>query len=47
MGYNVDVYLDDVWVKTYYNVRADSEADAQEYVQEVLMGLDFSVEPNE
>ncbi len=46
MTFNVDVYLDDVWVKTYYNVPGDSEADAQEYVQET-MGLDFSVEAND
>lgn len=47
MTYNVDVYIDDVWVKTYYGIPGDDEAGAQEYVQENMMALDFSVEPND
>lgn len=46
MTYNVEVYIDDVWVKTYYNVPGDTEADAQEHIQET-MALDFSVEEND
>ena len=46
MSFNVDVYLDDVWVKTYYGVPGEDEAAAQEHVQE-NMALDFSVEAND
>lgn len=47
MTFNVDVYLDDIWVKTYYDIPGDDAADAQEYVRENLMGIDFSVEEND
>jgi hypothetical protein len=46
LTYNVDVYLDDIWVKKYYNIPGDSEGDAQEHVQE-LMAIDFLVEAND
>lgn len=47
MKFNVEVYLDEINVKTYYNVPGEDEASAIEYVQENLMGLDFSAEQND
>jgi hypothetical protein len=46
MSYNVDVYLDGIWVKTYYGVPGDDEGDAQLHIEET-MALDFSVEAND
>jgi hypothetical protein len=46
MSYKVDVYIDGLWVKTYYDVPGDSEMDAQEHIEET-MALDFTVEEND
>jgi hypothetical protein len=41
--YNVDVFLDQQWIATKYNIDADSQAEAEELVSETLE-LDFSAE---
>lgn len=46
MTYNVDLYIDEVWVRTYYAIPGDSEADAVEKVESEL-NMDFYVESNE
>lgn len=44
--YNVDVYLDDVWIKTYYGVSADSQGQAEQHILDKLP-IDVSAEEND
>jgi hypothetical protein len=43
MRFNVDVYLEDTWVRTYYDIEADDEAEARQMVEETMQ-LDLVVE---
>jgi hypothetical protein len=43
MLFNVDVYLEDTWIRTYYNVDAADEAEARQIVEETMQ-LDLVVE---
>jgi hypothetical protein len=35
MNYNVEIYVDDIYVKTIYGIEADHEYDAEDMVKEV------------
>jgi len=46
MSYNVDVFFQDQWIATFYDVPGDSPQAAQEYVEENHQ-LEYSVEEND
>lgn len=46
MSYNVDIFVDDVWVKTVYGIIADDSYHAQQIVEDDL-AIDFAVESND
>jgi hypothetical protein len=43
---NVDVFIDDIWVKTVYDVPGDTPGDAEEYVREHL-DIAYYAEPTD
>lgn len=46
MSYNVEVYFQDQWIATLYDIPGDSEQEAQQYVEENYP-LDYVAEEND
>ena len=46
MTFNVDIHVNEIWVKTFYAIEAGDEYEAQQIAEEML-AIDFYVDAND